>query len=265
MKKSRTVIGLLLIAFAVAGLIFWEVRGREAILLDTVIVASETIPAGTVITRDLLSAAGVLTENRVQGAVDWEGLPQIIGQVALQDIIKNGQVSNEYLEADDFYLHDNESIFVIHPEWIVMRSSSIRRGDWISIYQDLTHEEIGTYRVAFVKDANEMEVTDGEGRKESSSLDRTLSTSPVSHVEIIADMEEYEKIISSVRNNDAGLLLVQKRAVHGQVEEKQAVEEQVEEKRAVQEQVEEKRAVREQVEEKQAVHGQAEQKQAVGE
>ena len=233
MKKGRTVIGLLLIAFAVAGLIFWEVRGREAVLLDTVIVASETIPAGTVITGDLLSAAGVLAENRIQGALDWETLPQIIGQVAVQDIIKNGQVSGEYLEADDFYLHGNESIFVIHPEWITMRSSSIRRGDWISIYEGGAHEKIGTYRVAFVKDVNEMEVTDGESGKESNSLDRTTSTSPVSHIEIIADIEEYGKIVNSIRSNAAGLLLVQNQAVEKKTAQNQTAQNQAVHNRAV--------------------------------
>ena len=69
MKRSRTVLGLLLIIFAVTGLIFWEVRGRETMLLDTVIVAKERIPAGTLITRDLLSAAGILEENRIQGGL----------------------------------------------------------------------------------------------------------------------------------------------------------------------------------------------------
>ncbi len=213
MKKSRTVIGLLLIVFAAAGLIFWEVKGRDAVLMDTVIVASEVIPAGTVITRDMLSPAGIPGENRIKGSLDWESLPQIIGMAARQDIIKNGQVSREYLAEDGFYLRGGQSVFVIRPEWVAMRSSSIRRGDWIDIYENGQHEKIGTYRVAFVKDANEIEVTDGEGRKESDALSRTISTSIISHVEIIADMKEYVNILDSVRDGSTGLLLVQKQAV----------------------------------------------------
>jgi hypothetical protein len=213
LKRGRTVIGLLLIIIAVAGLVFWEVRGREAILLDTVIVASETIPAGTVITRDRLSPSGVLEQNRIKGSLDWESLHKIIGQVALQDIIKKAQVSEEYLADNDFYLRSYQSIFVIHPEWIAMRSSSIRRGDWIDIYEGSGHEKIGTYRVAFVKDVNETEVTDGEGRSESNSLDRIVSTSPISHIEIIADISEYRKITDAAQGGEAGLLLIQKQAV----------------------------------------------------
>ncbi len=213
MKRSRTVLGLLLIIFAVAGLIFWEVRGRETMLLDTVIVAKERIPAGTLITRDLLSAAGILEENRIQGGLSWDKLHLAIGQVALQDIVENSQISEEFLAESDFYIRSNESIFVLHPEWIAMRSSSIRRGDWIDIYESGSFDKIGSYRVAFVKDANELEVTDGEGSEEFNALDRTVSTSLISHIEIIADMKEYEKIARLTGNNETGLLLVQRQVI----------------------------------------------------
>lgn len=213
MKRSRTVLGLLLIIFAVTGLIFWEVRGRETMLLDTVIVAKERIPAGTLITRDLLSAAGILEENRIQGGLSWDKLHLAIGQVALQDIVENSQISEEFLAESDFYIRSNESIFVLHPEWIAMRSSSIRRGDWIDIYESGSFDKIGSYRVAFVKDANELEVTDGEGAEGSNALDRTVSTSLISHIEIIADMKEYEKIARLTGNNETGLLLVQRQVI----------------------------------------------------
>lgn len=213
MKRSRTVLGLLLIIFAVTGLIFWEVRGRETMLLDTVIVAKERIPAGTLITRDLLSAAGILEENRIQGGLSWDKLHLAIGQVALQDIVENSQISEEFLAESDFYIRSNESIFVLHPEWIAMRSSSIRRGDWIDIYESGSFDKIGSYRVAFVKDANELEVTDGEGSEEFNALDRTVSTSLISHIEIIADMKEYEKIARLAGNNETGLLLVQRQVI----------------------------------------------------
>ncbi len=213
MKRSRTVIGLLLIVFSVAGLIFWEVRGRETVLLDTVIVAKEKIPAGMEITRDRVSSAGVLAENRIQGSLDWKRLPEVVGCVALQDIVANSQISTEHLADGDFYIRSGQSIFVIHPDWITMRSSSLRRGDWVDIYASMDSKKIGSYRVAFVKDANELEVTDGEGRTETNPLNRTISTAPISHLEIIADMKEYGKILDSLHNGGGGLLLIQKQAV----------------------------------------------------
>ncbi len=210
MKKGRAILGLLLIIFAASGLIFWEVKGREVVLLDTVLVASERIPAGTAITRDVLTVTGIPKENRISGAIDADRLQSVVGQVVLQDVVKNGQVSQEYLSDDDFYLRGEQSIYVLDPDWIFMRSSSIRRGDWVDIYENIGHQKLGTCRVAFVKDINEIEVTDGEGQRESAPLNRVASSSPVSHVEIIADINEYKKITDCVINDSAGLLLVQK-------------------------------------------------------
>lgn len=209
MKRSRTIIGLLLILFAIGGLIFWEVKGRESVLLDNVIVATEAIPAGTLITSEHLSCAGVPADNKIDGALDWQMMPKVLGKIALQDIVRNGQVSKSYLGEEDFFVGDNQSIYVIHPEWISMCSSSIRRGDLVEIYGEPAMERIGTYRVAFVKDLNDIEVTDGEGRKESNPLQRTISTSAVSHIEIISDMNEYEKIIKYI-SDGGGLFIIQK-------------------------------------------------------
>lgn len=210
MKKTRTLIGLLLIVLSLAGLVVWEIKGREAVMLDTVIVASEMIPAGTLIREGMLMPAGVLKESRIYRSLDWEKVRGVVGHVANRDIVKNGQLSEEYLAEDDFFLKGNESLFVLHKDWIVMRSSAIRRGDWIDIYKDGVLKKIGTYRVAFVKDDNEIEVADGEGLRVSNPIDRTVSTSSVSHVEIIADIKEYEKIIDCIDGDTAGLLLVQK-------------------------------------------------------
>ncbi|GAB1475697.1 hypothetical protein MASR2M70_05290 [Bacillota bacterium] len=179
-------------------------------MLDTVIVASEMIPEGTLITRDMLMPAGVLKESRIYGSMDWDRVEGVIGYVADRDIVQNGQLSGEYLADEDFLLGENESVFVLHKDWILMRSSSIRRGDRIDIYKSGNMEKIGDFRVAFVKDENEVEVTDGEGVNETKLLNRTVSTGSVSHVEIIAGVYDYEKILNCVSEDGAGLLLVQK-------------------------------------------------------
>lgn len=210
MKRLRTILGLALIIVAVASFVFWEVKGRESLMLDTVIVASEKIQAGTVITRDLLSKTGVAPENRVHKSVDFNELHSILGLVTSQNIVKNGQISLEYLIENDFYLRKNQSVYVLESDWIMMRSSSIRRGDWIDIYDGLSKSKIGTYRVAFVKDSNEIEVTDGDGFKEPNVLNRVKSSSVVDHVEIIADISEYKGILNVVTDGETKLILVQK-------------------------------------------------------
>ncbi len=52
-----------------------------------------------------------------------------------QLIPQNAQISKHFFENDDFYLKETESIFAIKEEWIALRSSSLRRRDWINIYE----------------------------------------------------------------------------------------------------------------------------------
>jgi hypothetical protein len=210
LKNTRIILGLILIITAIAGLIFWEAKGREALLLDTVIVASKTIKAGTAITKDHLACSGIPSANRIYNSLDWEMVPDILGRVAVQDIVANAQLSKEYLGDEDFLLKGNQSLYVLHSDWIAMRSSSLRRGDWVEIFEKEGLKKIGIYKVAFVKDANEVEVVDGTEGCESDPLKRLVSTSPVNHIEIITNIEEYKKMLDCISNGDNGLLVIQK-------------------------------------------------------
>lgn len=211
MKRVRIAIGLLLVIGSIAGLVYWETAGREAVLMDQVLVAKEAILPGTRATSELFEAAGVMEENKIEGALTPDEFIYISGKVAAQYIVKKGQIAEEYFIDSDQYLTSDKSLFVIKPEWISMRSSSLRRGDWVDIYEDKGYSLIGTYNVAFVKDGNEVEVRDSGQVKRQSVLDRTDSTSVISHIEIISDLRGYKKILDQVLNvTKAGLILVQK-------------------------------------------------------
>jgi hypothetical protein len=210
MKRIRTVIGLFLIAAAISGFIYWELAGRESVLMDTFLVAKETILPGTVVKATHFTEAGILTKNQIEGAITPSGLPEIVGKVTVQRIVKNDQIVAEYFLENDFYLKNGESIFVLKPEWITMCSSSLRRGDWVDIYEDRENSLIGHYRVAFVKDSNEIEVQNSENEGES-ILDRVNSTSVISHIEIITDLKGFRNIVEKVEGiTGSGLLLVQR-------------------------------------------------------
>ena len=64
MKRIRTVIGLFLIAAAISGFIYWELAGRESVLMDTFLVAKGTILPGTVVKATHFTEAGILTKIR---------------------------------------------------------------------------------------------------------------------------------------------------------------------------------------------------------
>lgn len=209
--RIRMVIGVFMILGAIGGLIYWELSGREAVMMDQLLVANETILPGTYITAELFTVAGIMEENRIEGALGTETMPDLIGLTAKQEIIKNSQIVSDYFVEDEFYLNQEESIFVIQPEWIAMRSSSLRRGDWIDIYGEHDQVLLGTYRVAFVKDENEVEVTNQENMGESSALERTKSSSVISHIEIIGTLSDFAEILQKMGESaDQGLLLIQR-------------------------------------------------------
>ncbi len=209
MKRNRRIIGFALIVLAIIGMVFWEVKGREKLMLENVIIASQTIPAGTLIESSHLDQAGVLSVNKINKALSWDKLTNVLGKVALQDIVENGQISELYLGENDFYLKYPQSIYVLHPDWIKMCSSSIRRGDWVDIYEGRDFNKLGTYRVAFAKDSNSIEIIDGENESISRPLDRFQGKSLVDYIEIITDISEYKRIREFATNSDIGLLLIQ--------------------------------------------------------
>lgn len=212
MKRIRTIIGIGLILMALLGLIYWETIGREAVLTKPALAARETILPGTVVTAALFETIGVLEESRIKGALRPERLHEINGKTSLQLIPKNAQISADFFQTDDFCLKEGESIFVLKPEWIRMRSSSLRRGDWVELYSSATKVLIGTYQAAFVKDDKEAEIRDTTGSTPT-VLDRTDASAVISQVEIITDIDNYKKILGFVEGSIAeGLILVQKEA-----------------------------------------------------
>ena len=212
MKQIRMYLGIFLILLAIGGLIFWEMIGREAILTEPILVAKETIPQGKLVSESDFISIGILPESRMRGALSPARVDEIIGEKTKQLIPQNAQISKHFFENDDFYLKETESIFAIKEEWIALRSSSLRRGDWIDIYETGEMKLLGCFQIAFVKDEKELEVRDNNGTFES-ELKRTDANAVISHVEIISDILSYQKILACVKASiESNLLLVQAEA-----------------------------------------------------
>ena len=121
----------------------------------------------------------------------------------------------EYFKDNGFRLKKEETIFVIDPDWIAMRSSSLRRGDIVDIYGSNGAGLLGTFQIAFVKDEAEREVKDAgeavQNHTASDILDRTDSTSVIDHIEIITTFSEYEKIAACVDGTTSSALIIVQR------------------------------------------------------
>jgi hypothetical protein len=98
-----------------------------------------------------------------------------------------------------------------------MRSSALRRGDTVEIASAFGERAgFGRYRLAFVKDADELEVRDMSPSGELSieapdRRERTDANAMIDHVEIIATKAAYEAIRAFAENAGApSLLLIQR-------------------------------------------------------
>ena len=207
MKYLRTVAGILLILAAIGGLVFWETQGRELVMTEPVLAAKETILAGTVVKESDFMILGVFPENRIEGALKPDERRALAGKTVTQMIPRNAQITEAFFQNDEFCLAHGQSLYVIRPEWIAMRSSSLRRGDLVRIVTEQTNEALGVYRIAFVKDENEIEIRDTEGAARS-VLDRTDAGSVISHVEIISDEAGYRRIQSRATGSPAEKLIL---------------------------------------------------------
>jgi len=216
MNKLKTLTGILLILLSITGLFFWEWKGRELIMTEQVLVTKEVIKKGTLITDSLFVMKGIPKENILEGALTPDKFSRIEGKLASQFIAKNDQVLMDYFQSNKLYLKKNESIFVIQPDWIMMRSSSLRRGDLIEIYGSVSGELLGAYRIAYVKDEADREVNnaDSEMKKNKENeniLNRENSTSIIDHIEIISSYEDYIRIESFVNGETPEKLILMQR------------------------------------------------------
>lgn len=209
----RLVVGVLLVILGIGGFIFWEIEGRETLLMDSVVIANVDIVPGVKIEKELLSFGKVLKENRIAGCLEYDQLNQAVGKTANQLILKNSPISTDYFKGKELILREDESVFVLKAEWIHMMSSSLRRGDLVEIYGP---ELIGAYRVAFVKDQERREVYDTGimVKNRSNFIERTDSTAMINHIEIICTLADFKKIESSTVGMETPVItIVQKEAV----------------------------------------------------
>lgn len=212
MRKIKLFIGILLMILSISSLLFWEMEGRDVILLEPVLVAKEDIAENTKLDASLFVVKGIPRENLLEGALRERDLKVLTGRQSRGDILKNSQLTWRAVWEKDFFLKEEESVFVIQPQWIAMRSSALRKDDWVDIYRADGSEKIGTYKVAFVKDSADREVKDlsvtGEIGREENWLYRTDSTSVINHIEIISTLADYIKILHTVAGEEAGTLII---------------------------------------------------------
>ena len=219
MKKAKQIIGILLIIFAVAALIYWEKDGRDRIMTIKVLAAGEDIMKGDIITKQMLSTVSSMPETAVAGAFRPDEINKALGKEALMPIAENQQITDALLRAPEEKAADDLSPFLIKSEWIDSRSSSLRRGDIIEIYSRDGSSGFGQFEVLFVKGNDDKEIIEtgyedaAAGRRAGQGIgirDRVHGSGIIDHIEILTGLDEYREILKFIDNTKDKLLIVQK-------------------------------------------------------
>lgn len=211
MRYIKPLVGILLILCAAGGLIYWELQGRQMIMQDNVLVTVRKVNQGELVTRDLFSVAGIDHNNIMAGALGEKSLNRLEGQYAKHAIPQNAQIALDYFSRENNELKNGESVFSLKPGWIDSRSSSVRKGDLIEIYDERGETLLGMFKVAFVKDNSDKEITSLEDVRDDSLtiLERTNATGYISNIEIITTVNKYGELVKFIEDTGKGLLIVQ--------------------------------------------------------
>lgn len=210
MEMKRALVGTLVIIAGLSLLFYWESSGREQMQYEQVICASAEIQKGQWITDELLTAKSLPKDSLITAVV--KNKDDLIGTVAAQYIPAQAQLSKKMIYTDDFYIDTDrgESIYKLPADWIDNRSAAVRRGDTVEIYLADGKRKVGEYKVAYVKDAQEREITSIQGQEYADMLNRTNATGVIDHIEIIATQEEYAALHQAKSNTEQKFLIVQK-------------------------------------------------------
>ncbi|MDR2611248.1 MAG: SAF domain-containing protein [Clostridiales Family XIII bacterium] len=197
-EAMKRLSGVLLIVLAIALLAFWEAKGREIALMDEVLVAAEDIPASEIITASMLTTVAAPLNAKVSEVVYANQSSEAEGKRAAAFIPKGAQLSAKLLDEARSADEAETSYFVIRRDWIYMCSSALRQGDEAEIVSADGTTAFGIYKVAFVKDDENDEITrqageagifGGEGLNA-----RPESGADVDHIEIITDLASYMRL-----------------------------------------------------------------------
>ena len=209
-EMKRALAGALVIIAGLSLLFYWESSGREQMQYEQVICASMEIQKGQTITEELLTTKSLSKDSLITGVA--KNKTDLVGTVAAQYIPAQAQLSRKMIYRDDFYIDTDrgESIYKLPADWIDNRSAAVRRGDTVEIYLADGKKKVGEYMVAYVKDAQEREISSVEGQEYADILNRTNATGAIDHIEIIATQEEYAALYQAKSNTEQKFLIVQK-------------------------------------------------------
>ncbi len=193
-KRNKRYLGIILLLSSVAFFIFWEFVGRSELLYSEIVVLTEDVQRGSVITENMISYQKIDNSLLIENIVTN---PTYILELEAKHFIPAGtQLSQKYFDVAALVLDSSEKIMKLPERWIHSFPETLRRKDEVYIFTvspSITElssaknsvvaketEDIFLLKttVAFVKDSENKEVS-------SIDLDRLHGTSAINSIEIV--------------------------------------------------------------------------------
>lgn len=208
-RVIKPFIGVVLIASSIFMLYWWENTGRQKFLMEERFVASRDIFEGEEVSKKDFKLV-VMNEELIQkAALTKFEMGKVFGKVAKKSIRAGEQLySGDFVKREDM-LKEGTSIYVLKSEWLDSRSCGIRKGDTVSIYDASGINNLGSYKLAHVKNEAEQEVVNQEGFKTTEISERDFASSTIDFVEIFCTHDEYKRLYEMAENSGEKFLLVQ--------------------------------------------------------
>ena len=217
---KRAIAGAVLIVLSIAGMLYWELVGRDALMYTQVLTVTRDVEPGTLVTRDMLVLKKAVAPS--PRALRLDGVSQAAGKEAVSYIPAGVELFAEYFEDERLTVHEDrgEYIFSIPAGWLISYPQTLRRGDRVTfllvreedpaieenpeISTDpgpATGDEILTSTVLYVKSSSNDEVV--------SDQERLGGAQTVSMIEIIAQREDAQNLTRLASAGDRFVLLYQ--------------------------------------------------------
>ncbi len=208
--KIKAVIGLVIMISSIIAMYWWEQTGRADIMFSEVFVVKKDFYKGDTFHIKYIEKVKVLPSNIIENSLKIRDLKKFEGRKIGQFIPKGNQITEAMILKKNDIQKENSSIFKIKNNWIENMSSSIRKGDIVDILDSETQEFLGKFKIAYVKDQDQCEVTSDEGIIEDNILKRKTNSAVIDSIEIISTLEEYKKLENRIKENQGKFLVVQR-------------------------------------------------------
>ncbi|MBR0140369.1 MAG: SAF domain-containing protein [Firmicutes bacterium] len=217
---KRSIAGIILIVLSLAGMLYWELVGRDSLMYTQVLTLSRDVEQGTLITRDMLVLKK--TDSPSPRSMRLADAGRAAGKEAVSFIPAGVELFDEYFEDEKLVVHEEEGeyIFSLPTGWLISYPQTLRRGDRVTFllvkaddeYRDPeaqrpktegpeTGDEILTTTVLYVKSSSNDEVV--------SDQDRLKGAQQVSVIEIIASKDDAKTLTRLAASGDRFVLLYQ--------------------------------------------------------